>query len=175
MVVAKRFAKVAIIQAEVGGEGWVTVANEPPRSFKFHIKIGRMHAYCMRARSPDNVSSRARFVQLSSCKHLIVAEQTRRYSSGKGVTDCRYGEAVHARSGQAHGQGKSFRGIQRETLGGVQEIKLGSGGGGGGAMSPLSSSGIRDRAQEDFENNHNFDEITLCIVTCGSGVQPRPR
>ena len=76
-----------------------------------------------------------------------------------------------------HGQGRSFRGIQRERLWeGFKRSSWGlGGGGGGGAMSPLSSSGIRDGGQEDFENNHNYDEITLCIVTCGSGVQPQPR
>ena len=60
-----------------GGGGWVTVANEtppPPEVSSFRFKISDTRTHCVRARfhyrSRPCYIAHARFIQLSTCKHL---------------------------------------------------------------------------------------------------------
>ena len=74
-----------------GGGGGSSLPMNPPRSFKFRLKINGMRAHCVRARFRDRSRPyvfhrmHATFIQLF--KDMIVAERARPCSSGRRVTD----------------------------------------------------------------------------------------
>ena len=83
-------------------QGGFTVANEPPRSFKFRFKINGMRAHCVRARFRDR--SRPCFI---ACAFNFQGSDRCR---ARKIRVTRGGELLTALSRRlAHGQGGSFR------------------------------------------------------------------
>ena len=104
----RQMRRVFLDKCQARTQGGFTVANEPPRSFKFRFKFNGicMRAHCARARFRDR-SAMFHRMRMHACdvhstfKDLIVAERARPCSSCSGI---RGGELLSGR-----GQGGSFR------------------------------------------------------------------